>query len=65
MASPSLVVIVDNNFIKSVVQVGSTVTDGPKIAWQPHEDSGYALKEAIQQTSTLKYKQWSLNWHPQ
>ena len=43
--------------LKSIVQVGSTVTDRPKIAWQPHEDSGYALKEAIQQTSTLKYKQ--------
>lgn len=57
MVSPSLVVIVDNNFITSTVQVGSTVTAGPKIAWQPHEDSGYALKEAIQQTPTLKYKQ--------
>ena len=57
MVSPSLVVIVDNNFIKSVVQVGSTVIDGPKITWQPHKDSGYALKEAIQPTPTLKYKQ--------
>ena len=57
MVSPSLVVIVDNNFITSIVQVDSTVTAGPKIAWQPHKDSGYALMEAIQQTPTMKYKQ--------